>query len=363
MTRALLAAFAGAFALSACSEEQPVSQTEPRPIKAFTVTDLVDAQMRSFSAIVEAADSAALSFQIGGNVAEVNVTTGQAVSLGDVIASLDAAPYELDVQGAEAELERAQADLDAKASEVERQRTLHARGWTSDAAIEQHEAAYAAAMSSVEYARSRLGLARRNLVNTEIRAPFDGVISSRSVEPFQDVSAGQPLFEIIADGALQAAFSVPETSVAYVTVGQSASARVGSLDAELPARVTEVGIAGREGASYPVRAALFDAPASLRPGMTAEVTLQMRGGPGAEGGYLIPLAAIAPGDAPNTGFVFKYDADAGVVRRARVVGVGARDNLVVISEGLAPGDVLAAAGVSFLMDGQAVRLPDQIAGE
>lgn len=74
-------------------------------------------------------------------------------------------------------------------------------------------------------------------------------------------------------------------------------------------------------------------------------------------GFLVPLTAIAPGDAEAQGYVFVFSPGEGIVRRIAVQGgSGVSGNFVEISEGVAAGDIVASAGVSFLRDGQAVKL-------
>ena len=72
-----------------------------------------------------------------------------------------------------------------------------------------------------------------------------------------------------------------------------------------------------------------------------------------------PVLKIAPGDSEFTGSVYRFDREASVVHRVAVRVDGVRDNLVIVTEGLEPGDIVASAGVSFLMDGQAVRLLEE----
>ena len=106
-------------------------------------------------------------------------------------------------------------------------------------------------------------------------------------------------------------------------------------------------------------AAINEAPNGLLPGMAVEasVILTDDGGPR---GFLVPLVAIAEGDENARGYVFKFDPQAGVVRRTAVRGDGSvSGNLVSIDEGVAAGDIIAAAGVSFLRDGQRVTLMGQ----
>ena len=111
---------------------------------------------------------------------------------------------------------------------------------------------------------------------------------------------------------------------------------------------------------FPVKAALIDPPPAVRAGMTAEVTLVV-GGETAETSYFIPLSAIAPGDASGEGFVFVYDPATSTVRRTLVRSSGPLASNMVAVNGLNVGEILASAGVNFLVDGQRVRLMDPAA--
>ena len=68
------------------------------------------------------------------------------------------------------------------------------------------------------------------------------------------------------------------------------------------------------------------------------------------------MIAIAPGDQAGSGYVFKFDPEAGAVSKVAISGDEGRDNMIAVSEGVEAGDILAAAGVSFLRDGQKVKL-------
>jgi multidrug efflux pump subunit AcrA (membrane-fusion protein) len=106
----------------------------------------------------------------------------------------------------------------------------------------------------------------------------------------------------------------------------------------------------------PVTAALLDSQPGLLPGMTAEIGVLLSGGAEARG-FLVPLAAVAPGDEAARGYLFKYDFGASVVRKVPIRGGrGIDGNFIEIVEGVTAGDTIAAAGVSFLQDGQHVKL-------
>ena len=93
------------------------------------------------------------------------------------------------------------------------------------------------------------------------------------------------------------------------------------------------------------------------PGASAIATV-LFAGRGTARGYLIPIVAVAAGEDGNTdgAYIFKYSADKGTVSRIRIKAGEGRDNLIEVTDGVQLGDVIAAAGVSFLRDGQKVKL-------
>ena len=92
--------------------------------------------------------------------------------------------------------------------------------------------------------------------------------------------------------------------------------------------------------------------------MTVEVSLLLKE-EGERSAYLVPFAAIAPADRANEGFVFTYDPKTETVKKTPIKAEGTTDNFAHVYEGVTAGDILAAAGVSFLTDGQHVKLMDQ----
>lgn len=347
--------------LSACEDELPPVPEQARPIRTFTITDVASGQVRKFSGVIEASDSSSLSFQISGNVHEVLVNQGDQVTGGTVLAVLDQEPFQLNVQAAEADLQSVRAELDQTRAEFDRQGTLYEQGWVARARLENAERDYRTAASRVDYAVARLNLAQRDLRNTTLAAPFGGFISTRSIDPFVEVQAGQKLFQIDAEGGFEAAFGVPETTIAQVVLGMSATINFPQIDGLVDALITEVGSAAGTGNTFPIKAALIEPPSTVRPGMSAEVTLTLADD-ATEPGYLVPLSAVAPGDRAEEGFVFVYDPDSGTVRRTLVKPAKTFASNVVAVTGVKAGDVVATAGVNFLVDGQAVELMEPAAG-
>ncbi len=347
--------------LTGCGEEPVVDAVERvRAIKPYTVSEPAGGDVGRYSGTIAASDTSTLSFALAGTVATVAVKQGDRVEAGQVLATLDPEPSNLNVQGAKSQLATARANYTDKKGDLDRKRQLFDKGWVAKAAIDQAAAASEGAKGELDLARSRLGSAERDLGKTRLVAPFDGVIASRDVEPFTEVSGGQSLFSINSEGALDILLSVPDSVVARLAVGAPATVDVSTVpNCGCVARVTEISPLAGAANAVSVTASLLSIPPGLLPGMAAEASIVLSGGREVRG-FLVPLVAIAPGDETARGYIFKYDEATNSVRKVPVRGgEGLSENLIEIVEGVAAGDIIAAAGVSFLRDGQRVKLLGQ----
>jgi len=330
-----------------------------RTIKPYVVTQLATGSERRFSGEIAAANAAPLSFPVGGRVETVDIAEGDRAAPGAVLATLDVVPYELNVEAAQADLKAAQSAERALYTDLERQRELQANGWISKAALDQAEVEYENVSSQVSVAQSRLTLAERDLASTWLRAPFPGVVSSVEVQPFTEVRPGQTVAVLQSDDAFEVIVSVPDTQIGQIALGSPVAIDVTSAAlCGCLGNVIEIGAVSSAGNAVDVVVGITQAPSELRGGMSAEVSITI-GDAEAAAGYFIPLAAIAPGPDDRSAIVFRFDGDAGVVRRTPVRFVGAIAGEAIAVDGLDAGDIIAAAGVSFLREGQAVRLPGQ----
>jgi RND family efflux transporter MFP subunit len=349
--------------LTACNEPPPPPVETVRAIKTTTVSEPASGKMRRFSGVVEAADTSNISFEVPGNVQAVNVTVGERVSKGQALAVLDDRTYQLNVEAAEAGVASAEVTVSDALQDLQRQQRIAAqdRGAITERSMEQAEAAYASARQNLSYNTSRLNLAKRDLERTTLYAPFDGVIAERQVEPFEEVNRGQKLFVLYVEGVMEAAISIPESEIDQVFLGLHAEVRFPAIAGQVNTGiVSEISTVAGTANAFPVRVAIeADADnARIRPGITAEVVLLLGGDEGDES-YLIPVGALSPGGADGTNYVFVYDAESSTVRRAVIEDAGIRDSDIVVTSGLKAGDIIAVAGVSFLRDGQKVRLMEQ----
>jgi len=345
-------------ALAACSEQPEIVEVV-RPIKTITVSEQASEQIRKFPGAVAAVDSSGLSFQVAGQVTSVEVDIGDHVKKGQVLAALDPEPYQLEVDAIEAELVKARANVTNTKGEYERQKRVFQQGAGAKSDLETAEYNYRAAESAVDYQISRLSLAKRNLRNTSLLSPYDGAIAWRSVEPNEEVKVGQKVFEINAKGTMEVQLAVPESTIDRIHIDGPATITFPTLPGEAAkGRISYIGSAAVKAGAFPVKVELIDPHRNVKPGMTAEANLFItdanRGA-----GYLVPLQALLPASEANRGYAFVYDPKTSTVKKTAVRSRGLEEKKAIVTEGLAAGDIIAVAGVSFLADGMKVKLMAQ----
>jgi RND family efflux transporter MFP subunit len=361
-----LSTLSGAFLLAACDREVVEPPERIRAVKTIVVAERASGQLRKFPGTVQPVDTSSISFEVTGLVEEIRVDRGDKVKSGEVLAVLDKKPFELNVESAAASLSRAQAQLEEKKSASERERRIQRAdpGATTQKAVEQARAAYESTRQNVSYNRAQLDLARRDLENTELRSPFDGVVSARHVEPYEEVARGKPVLELFVAGAMEVAIRVPENMIKDVYLGLRGEMRLPNRpDDVYQAVVSRVGSVAVSANTFPVEANINDADEHVLPGVTAELSLLFAREQEAPA-YLVPLPAVAPGSAEGARYyVYLFDRETSTVREAPVDITGMVGDQAIVTKGLAPGDIIVVAGVPFLRNGQEVKLmnPSQAA--
>ena len=196
------------------------------------------------------------------------------------------------------------------------------------------------------------------------------MIASRSVEPFQEMSADTEAFVLQTANALEVELRVPETLIRDVDHGQTVEVTFPAIAGlALGGVVNEIGSRAETGNAYPVSIRLWGGDADLRPGMTANVTFNFDAYLDGRTAYLIPLAAIAiefgairrareddgTPHSESTAPLFVID-DANRLQARDVVVGDLRGNRLEVYEGLEAGEKIVSAGVSFLREGMVVEL-------
>ena len=350
---------------SGCDRPQDTNRPPPIPsVKTIEVEPQDAAQERSLSGMLIVAEETKLSFSVRGKLIDVPLREGSEFKAGQEIARLDPSDFERELTTQRSRLESLQIRLRDAEDMFRRQSTLAKSGTVSPAGLSRAEAALANARSDRQVAEVAVATAEENLNRTRLIAPRDGIVTKLLAKQFEEISAGQPVYEVGRQDALEVVVLVPEQLIPAIRYGEPVTATLpGIQDAVVKGRIIEIGATAEAGNAFRVRARLDSPTPGARSGMSATVTLPVAATKtGAGPVFSVPLSAIRF-DTTETGpvvgqqaTVFVFDGTRGIVERREVPVVGMAGNRVFVSEGLKPGDRIVTAGVAFLRDGQKARL-------
>jgi RND family efflux transporter MFP subunit len=348
------------FGLQGCSEKKQEATEQPfRGLRGYKVAAKTESRVRRFPSVLQPADVSSLSFEIGGQLKAVTLTVGQKVQLGDVLAEIDPRSLQTQVEQASAGVQQAQAQLDNAEADFQRKEELLKRGVATQAVFDQSKAALLSSRAQLDQAQRQLELANHNLGRSKLLAPFSGTIARIDVKSFVQVAAGQPIVTLYSDDRFEMSFLVPSPTFQSLAVGQVVDVKVADMpDLSLKGEIRELGAKAEQVSAFPVVVRLENSVPGLNAGMSVEVTIEepLIGG---RSGFLVPLSVLAPEggkELQGTGTVFLYDSGSSTVKKHSITLGGVRDNRLVVTEGLGAGDIVASAGVSYLVDGQKVKL-------
>lgn len=342
MIRCFVLAVSASLALAGCQvKEEKTGGPSPVRVKVMKVALSEQKTSGRFSGTVEEAAGTPLSFSVMGTVNAVSFRLGDRVEKGQLLASLDATSVRSSYDAAKAALVQAE---DA----YRRMKELHGKGSLP-------EIKWVEVQSKLQQARSMEEMARKNLKDCKLYAPFSGVIADKSVEVGQNVIPGMAVGKLLGVSRLKVKISMPESEIASVSLHQKAEIVVPALGSRrFSGMVSEKGImADPFSRSYEVNIDVADAGGDLMPGMVAEVRLAGAGG----GTAVIVPARIVQLDEKNRSFVW---IDNNGVAEKRVISCGdfAGDG-VVITSGLKVDDRIIVEGQQKVCNGTKITADEE----
>ena len=258
--------------------KQPEKAADPiRPVRYTEVWSGGIVAERIFSGVTKAALDADLSFKVPGNVTAVEVSVGDRVGPGELVASLDPTDYEVQLREAEAGLQRAGAELRNARANFDRTRELYENRNVAKSDLDNARAAAESAKALVAAAEQQLEAARLQRSYARLFSPQNCTIAERYVEPNQNVSAGQPIVRVNCGECPEVTVDVPAAWIGRIVQGARALVKVAALDKrKISAVVSEIGVTSERGASaYPVTLMISDHCGEIRAGMAAEGPLAL----------------------------------------------------------------------------------------
>lgn len=339
--------------LTACGK--PAEHANPvRAVRTVVLTDAGGPLQREFSADIRARVESRLSFRVGGKVTQRAVELGQRVRAGQLLAQVDPQDLRLGADAAKAALSAAEAQAAQASADLARFKELRAQGFISEAELERHTTAERAAQASLRQARAQAGVQVNQAGYASLTAGAPGVITSVDVEPGQVVGAGQPVLTLAQDGPRDVVFAVPEdmgpTVRALIGKPGGIQVRRWGTTEWAGAQVREVaGATDSLTRTLLVKADVGQLQTEL--GQTA--TVLVRAPTRTRGGIQLPLHALAQREGRSV--VWVLDGQSMTVQPQPVVTGDLVGNVVLVSQGLKPGQEVVTAGVHVLTPGQKVK--------
>ncbi len=365
MRRSRLAAVALAAMLAGCGQDN--RYVAPPPPKVTVAVPVRQSITRYLEATGNAAavNSTNLVARVQGFLQEIDYKDGDQVKQGATLFTIEPEPYKLKLEQAQAAEAGAQAALKQTEAEYERQIELASRQVATKAALDNATANRDAALAKLKQAQAETRQAAINLGYTQVKAPFDGVVTARLVSIGELVGANGPtqLATIVETDPIYVTFNIGERDVLHI---RAEIRRLGITKEDLKKVPIEVGLQTDEG--YPYQGTLEYASPTINPStgtLAVRAILQNPNGvlvPGyfvrvrvatdEQNGMLVPDAAL--GSDQGGRYVLVVNKDDVVEQRKVTVGPKVGD-LRAIESGLNPDDRVVIAGILRAIPGQKVE--------
>lgn len=355
---ALIAGLAPAQAAAQAAEPPPALVAQPmilHPAEIWEVRADRLTQTVRISGTVQPSRRAELSAQVSGLAETVHVLPGQSVTEGQVLVDIATADLQLQLEAQQASLASTRVQLQSARAALARANALSASGVASRTALDDAQSQVDVLEASLESLETQVRLAQTNLGRATIRAPFAGVIATRSVEAGQLVGAGATLVSIVDLSTVTVEAVAPLIDTLDLAVGQTAVlALPGERQGTLVAAVERINPVAEPGTrSIKFYLTLPNTDGRLRGGtfLTGHVELRV-----AEDALAVPRDAIRIHEGAPHVMVIQ---DGRVALQPVTTGASwSSGSLVQITEGLTPGQRVVAMTLRGLHPGQAVTVSE-----
>lgn len=321
-----------------CREKKQSRALLPVPVEVMVIGEEGEAGAQNYVGTIEASSASALSFPVAGTVVRVYVREGQKVAEGQLLAEVNDASFRQAYSAAQATLRQAQDGYD-------RLQLLHDKGSISEVQWVEMETKLAQAVSSE-------AIAKRNLENCKLKAPYSGVIGKVNAEEGMNVLPGNAVLTLLQTYGMQVNIPIPENVISSVTVGQPVRISVSALNNRIyEGKVGSKGVvANALSHNYEVLVPLKNSDGALMPGMVCNAWL-----PSSDTTQLI----VVPNRVvkiDHTGEHYVWIASSGKAVRRTVITGGLAQRGIIIAEGLIPGDSVIVNGEQKVSTGSSVSV-------
>ena len=356
------------------NKKSEIEQEIIRPVRTVTLKGGNSSFNRRYFGTVQGGKRADLSFRVPGTLNKINVEKGAAVKKGELLATLDPRDFNTALKQAQSAQAQAQAQYKNAQADFKRYENLYKQKVIARAQYDAYKTQVDVTRSAVNTAAAVVKSAHDAVRDTELRAPFDGIIADRMIENFQDVMAKQTIFSLQDFSTLEIVFNIPDNDVLLAPVTNVKNlnelrkeAKLFNMKARFEAmpervfdlEVKEISTQATAANTYPITATMpKQNDIRILPGMAVTVEVDFSNDKKEnENTFSVPSTAILNENGRNYVWKFLY----GTVSKIPVeTGSMENDGSIEISGvNLHNEDVIVTAGVYFLHEGQKVRLMEE----
>ena len=337
----------------------------PPPVSVATVEQTEVSTWEEFSGRLEAIERVDVRSRVAGAVLAAHFTEGALVKPGDLLVTIDPAPYAAEVERADAQVAAAQARVAHTRSEHERARRLWDEQAIAQRELDERVNARQEADANLRAAQAALKSARLNLAYTQVRAPVAGRVGKLEITVGNLVAAGPGapvLTTLVSVSPIYASFDADEQAVARALKELPASgslrARLQSVPVEMATITAQPVLRGRlqlvdnqvdvQSGTVRLRAVFDNRDGALMPGQFAKLRM---GRASAQPALLINERAV--GTDQSKKFVMVVGADNKAMYREVTLGASA-NGLRIVTSGLKPGERVVVNGLQRVRPGAVV---------
>jgi membrane fusion protein, multidrug efflux system len=309
---------------------------------------------------IEAFEKVQVTARVSGVVDRVLFSEGNFAKVNQVLVEIETERYRLAVEAAQAAYEKAAAALaDAEAGFKRREAAVRETpGLIPGEEVETWRTKVSLAKSDVALAKAALNQANLNLHDAYVRAPFSGIIQTRTVQTGQYVETGMVLATLVRRDPLLLRFKVPERDSAQMHPGSKALFKIRDSEREYSSKIIHVAASADQlTRMVEVTAEINDTKdETLRPGAFAEVVVPISS---SRMSPVVPLTAVRPSEHGFIAYVVENNTAA---ERILTLGMRTADGQVEVLAGLKPGEILVIRGGEALRSGALVKIgkaPDE----
>ncbi|MCR5050607.1 MAG: efflux RND transporter periplasmic adaptor subunit [Paludibacteraceae bacterium] len=285
---------------------------------------------------IEARTELPLSMQSGGRVLAVNCKDGDRVQKGQVLIRIDSTQAVNALRSAEATLRQAQDGF-------ERVRQVYDKGAITDQQMVEIE-------SKLSQAQALCDAAKQQVRECELRAPVSGIVSGMDTQVGQTLLPGVRVMTLLDMATFAVRFTVPETEISAISIGQKGIVECQATGDTLQCRVTEKSLKANQLAhTYEVKAVIDGGRERLRPGMVCKVNMDVAN-PNQSSSIVIPAGCVHLQRQYPSVWVVR----AGKAERVEIRVGGYMADGVLVTQGLQQGDTLITDGYQKLYQGCSV---------